>query len=461
MKKRVLSVIMALALAGTMVMSVGAQESTSEIGEAVSVYEEGGETVRTDEPTVFFETTFASADDDAISVYGELWDSVQWQVLVETNKQRLANDLHPLSMGEAIQDAANTRAQELLLYFDHIRPDGSNCFTVLSEKGISYSTAGENIAGGYPSPSSVVTNWMNSEGHRANILNRSFVHLGAGYADGGRYGNNWVQLFTGGCSPDIEDVFADINSGVAAYRVGTSIDDMQLVLATWCDDLGYCFIPVAKEMCNSFNVNKTGVQTLAIGYNGQVISGDIVMHPFKDVGHGWYTEGIMDCYVNGYMTGVNNDTFGTTSPISRAQFASILHRMNGSPKVEYTNRFKDVKQGAWYTEPVLWASSVGVVNGYNSGNFGPANDILREQMAVMMFNYAKYKGYDTSARADLSKYPDAKSVSSYASEAMKWAVGSGVITGKQDGKILDPLGSASRAECATIIMRFTDLYEGN
>lgn len=457
MKKRLLSAVMALLLAGTMVMSVGAQEITGEIGDAVSVQEEGGQTIDTGEPTVFLDTVISTNDEDMVSTYGEL-DSLQWDVLKLTNKQRMANGLHPLSINGDMLGIANIRATELIQSFSHTRPNGSDWLTILDEYGIQYSSAGENIAAGYPTPSSVVDGWMHSERHRANILDSSFVHLGLGYAQGGYYGSNWVQLFTGGCSPAIVDVFADINSTVAAYRVGTSIDDMALVLVTGCDDLEYCFIPVAKEMCGSFDVNKTGIQTLTIGYNGQGIRGNIVMHPFKDVGHGWYTEGVIDCYVNEYMTGLNSDTFGISSPISRAQFATILYRMNGSPKVEYTSRFTDVKAGSWYTEPVLWAASAGVVNGYNSGNFGPANDILREQMAVMMFNYAKYKGYDTSMRANLNTYPDAQNISSYAKEAMQWAVGCGVITGKQDGKILDPVGSASRAECATIIMRFTQLY---
>lgn len=116
------------------------------------------------------------------------------QVLELVNQQRSANGLAPLSMNATLQENANVRAVEIATLFDHTRPDGSSCFTAIT---VPYSYAGENIAAGYASPQSVVDGWMNSPGHRANILNSTFTQIGIGYYQGGSYGSNWVQLFIG------------------------------------------------------------------------------------------------------------------------------------------------------------------------------------------------------------------------------------------------------------------------
>ncbi|MDB7952894.1 RICIN domain-containing protein [Faecalitalea cylindroides] len=175
--------------------------------------------------------------------------------------------------------------------------------------------------------------------------------------------------------------------------------------------------------------------------------------------HNWFYESVKYVYDNGLMTGLNETTFGPYESLARAQFAVILHRMNGSPDIEYTNKFPDVADNQWYTDAILWANEAGVVGGYtDTGKFGPGDNINREQMAVMMYRYANYLGYDTSARADISKYTDAGNVNEFAKEAMSWAVGEGIITGKYNETQLDPQGNASRAECATIIMRFMEYY---
>ena len=183
--------------------------------------------------------------------------------------------------------------------------------------------------------------------------------------------------------------------------------------------------------------------------------------PFTDVNKSdWFYGSI--AYVNGnnLMTGLNATTFGPTQSLARAQFAIILHRMDGTPEVTYTDKFPDVPDGVWFTDAILWASSTGVVTGYtDTGKFGPADNINREQMAVMMYRYANYKGYDTGTKADFSKFSDASKVSGFAEEAMQWAVGTGIITGKDNETRLDTQGNASRAECATIIMRFVEKYE--
>ena len=172
----------------------------------------------------------------------------------------------------------------------------------------------------------------------------------------------------------------------------------------------------------------------------------------------WYYDPVQYVSKNKLMTGLDETTFGPIDPLARAQFAVILHRMNGEPEVPYSARFHDVGAGLWYTNAILWAADTQVVTGYSNGNFGPGDLINREQMALMMFRYANYKGYDTSARADFSSYQDSSMVSDFAAEAMQWAVGEKIITGKYNETQLDPKGNASRAECATIIMRFVEKY---
>ena len=181
---------------------------------------------------------------------------------------------------------------------------------------------------------------------------------------------------------------------------------------------------------------------------------------FKDVSpNDWFYSSVMYVNKNGLMTGLNETEFGPVQSLARAQFAMILYRMNGSPAVDYTNKFKDVAAGIWYTDPIMWASNKGVVTGYSNGNFGPGDNINREQMAVMMYRYAKSQGYDVSASVALANYKDGSNVSGFAKQAMQWCVAEGIITGKYNGTQLDPQGNALRAECATIIRRFVEKYE--
>ena len=119
------------------------------------------------------------------------------EVVRLVNIERTSRGLPALTMDTKLNAAAAERAEETITRFAHERPDGSSCFTILQEYGISYRTAAENIAGGQGTPAAVVNSWMNSEGHRANILNSSLRKIGVGYARGGQYGTYWVQLFTG------------------------------------------------------------------------------------------------------------------------------------------------------------------------------------------------------------------------------------------------------------------------
>ena len=173
----------------------------------------------------------------------------------------------------------------------------------------------------------------------------------------------------------------------------------------------------------------------------------------------WFYDPACIVSAEGIMTGTSKTTFAPGKNLERGQFASIIYRLEGSQAVSYSSVFKDVPDGQWYTKPVLWASSAGIVKGYTNGNYGPADEINREQMALMMYRYAGKKGFDTKKRASLSHYLDANSVSDFATEAMQWCVAEGIITGKDGGTRLAPKDGASRAECASIMKRFIEKYQ--
>ena len=182
--------------------------------------------------------------------------------------------------------------------------------------------------------------------------------------------------------------------------------------------------------------------------------------PFQDVRNGdWFYDSVIYVYGHGLMTGLNDTTFGPGEPLARAQLAVILYRLSGSPEVTYEDIFPDVPDGQWYTDAVIWAQEKGIVTGYSdSGTFKPGNNINRQEITTMMYRYAKYQGYSLEGGADYSSYPDAANVQEFAKDSMSWAVGNGIVTGKENPTRVDPMGNTARAECATIMMRFVEKF---
>ena len=177
--------------------------------------------------------------------------------------------------------------------------------------------------------------------------------------------------------------------------------------------------------------------------------------PFTDVdADDWFYDAVAYVYENGMMEGTSDTTFVPDMALSRAMVAQVLYNLEEQPEAAASAGFPDVAADAWYADAVNWAAESGVVTGYDTGAFGPEDAVTREQLAVMLYRYAQYKGYDVTASADLSAYSDAASVSAYAETAMSWAVGEELFQGV-GASLLSPSTSASRAEVATILMRFT------
>ncbi len=182
--------------------------------------------------------------------------------------------------------------------------------------------------------------------------------------------------------------------------------------------------------------------------------------PFTDVKEAaWYYDAVNYVYQNSLMNGMTKTTFEPQTKMSRAMLVTVLWRNAGEPQ-EGMNIFSDVADGRYYTDAVAWAAANRIVKGVGEGKFDPDGNVTREQMVAILYRYANTLGIDTGKRADLSRYSDSGKVSNYADEALRWAVAEEIIQGTRLGGsteiVLSPQGNATRAEVATILMRFIE-----
>lgn len=177
--------------------------------------------------------------------------------------------------------------------------------------------------------------------------------------------------------------------------------------------------------------------------------------PFTDVAeNAWYADAVQYVYEKGIMNGTSDTSFSPNDTTTRGMIVTMLHRLEDTPSA-VSSDFTDVAAGAWYADAVAWAAENGVVNGVSATSFAPDTAITREQLAAILYRYAQLKGYDVSVSGDLSGYADASQISEYAITAMQWANENGLITGNT-ATTLNPQGNATRAEVATILMRFIE-----
>ena len=175
--------------------------------------------------------------------------------------------------------------------------------------------------------------------------------------------------------------------------------------------------------------------------------------PFTDVGKkSWYTAAVQYVYQHGIMTGTGATAFEPNTTLSRAMVAQILYNLEGQPAVEGESTFTD-SNTHWAAKAIAWAQETGVVNGYEDNTFRPNRAVTRDELAQMLYNYAKVKGYDLTASGDLTAFPDGSKVSVWAKTAMAWANGNQLINGFEDDT-LRPGGDSTRAQAASILMNF-------
>ena len=175
--------------------------------------------------------------------------------------------------------------------------------------------------------------------------------------------------------------------------------------------------------------------------------------PFTDVQDrkAWYYGPVDYVYRHFIMKGMSDTFFDVNGKLTRAQFATILYRLAGSPEVESASRFTDIEAGQWYEAAVIWGSGKEIIKGYDDGRFGPSDRITREQIAALMYRYAGSPALEE--KVDLSGFLDSGEISGYALDVVKWCVGRGLINGMGDGT-LAPQGETTRAQCAAIIQRY-------
>lgn len=182
---------------------------------------------------------------------------------------------------------------------------------------------------------------------------------------------------------------------------------------------------------------------------------EVFLLSFNDVDETqWFYDSVKFVNYLGLMSGVSEKEFAPQSNLTRGMLVTILYRLSDEPECGEPE-FRDVKSDAWYSKGIAWAAENAIVNGVGDGMFAPDTNITREQIAVIMYNFSKFHEIDVSEKAEKLGYSDVSEISEWANDAMEWAVGYGLISGKGDG-ILDPKGNATRAEIATILMRYIE-----
>ena len=275
---------------------------------------------------------------------------------------------------------------------------------------------------------------------------------GGGSSTGGS-GDTTVTTYTLTVSYVFEDGSQAASTVRRTLSYGSSYDIASPAIAGYTPSQA----SVSGTLRASVSVTVTYVKDLEIEDPDTPLTSTPVDTVFADVTKDdWYAAAIQYVYDKGWMSGISGTAFAPNDSTTRGMMATIIYRMESEPEAP-SSSFSDVLAGAWYAPAVSWAQKNSVILGYGDGTFGPDKQITREQMVTIIYRYAQLKGYDTTARADLSCYADAGELGDWAEEAMSWAVSVGLIQGT-GATTLSPKGSATRAQIALITMRMDQLF---
>lgn len=291
-----------------------------------------------------------------------------WEAIRCTNAERAKEGLRPLSTFDQLHAAAQIRAAELKSKFDHTRPNGTSCMTALNDVGLDpydFTRSGENIATGYGTAASVVDGWMNSAGHRMNILTAPFTHIGLGQ-DGAR----WSQTFLGICSPRLTGVTV----GKSVYPLGTALEDMEGIVALRCEH-GDSYLPLSPEQCSGYDAAQTGSQTVTVDYEGQTASFTVTLQGTPQEAAAWelYRLGLFQG--RGVLENGQPD-FALDQTCTRQESLVMLLRLLGR-EGEITaadaaaHPFRDVAD--WASRYVGFAYRSGIAQGTSASTFSGGN----------------------------------------------------------------------------------------
>ena len=253
------------------------------------------------------------------------------------------------------------------------------------------------------------------------------------------------------------DEIEELDSGKITVTIPYTLkkDEKSDALVIWLVDGDGDFRKIkctysTKNKTVEFETDEFGV--FVVGYDEE----QLWVNPFIDVSEDdWFYEAVKYVVQKGLFNGTTETTFSPYKTMSRGMLVTVLYRLDGSPEVSGTNPYTDVAAGMYYVDPIIWATQAGIISGYGDGIFKPDNAVTREQMVTILYNYAKYKGYDVSLVKGLDQFTDSGTVGSYAVRAMQWAVANGIITGTSD-TTLSPKGASTRAQVAVVLMRFDE-----
>lgn len=368
-------------------------------------------------------------------------------VLFWTNVERSRHGVSALKTTDALDNASGTRARELLSNYDHTRPNGKRWTTVFAANNISYGCAAENIAVGYSSPCAAVTAWMNSSGHRNNILNEKYDYMGSGYyyASSG-YKHHWEQLFAG------EVTYSNARSSFYVAPKGLSLDKSEFSLGVGgtstitgipspvyateeivCQSSDSSIVAVTGTQVNVISVKglRDGTATLTVkcgnysksvkvtvgsgvsSSNGGSSSGN----PYVDVSPtASYYDAVIWATEGGITRGTDATHFSPNSTCTRGQAMTFLWRASGCPEPKTKKcPFVDVASGSYCYKAVLWAVENGITNGTDATHFSPNKTIPKEQALIFLH---RYNGSPTVHGTE--PYIDVKS-GTYYYDAVLWA----------------------------------------
>ena len=398
------------------------------------------------------------------------------EVLTIVNKERANNGLSALKMDRSLLETAMQRAAESSIYWDHIRPDGSYCFTANSKM------TRENIAYGAWTAEQVMNMWMNSSGHKANILSSDSKSIGIGCFNYNGV-NYWVQCFgedeaegttitenkNATSKISIEADYVDLRLerssmelkiGESQYNVienyecsyGLQLVKLNADSAIWKSSNEK--IATVDDYGNVKGITPGKVTISAIIGEMELTYEVTIKLPFDDVNENdWFYNAVKYTYCNKIMSGLNGNTFSPNTKVTRGMLVTILYNLEGHPSITGTSKFADVQnKNVYFYNAVVWASNNNIVSGYANGKFGPDDNITREQLATILYNYCRYKGKYKTVYADYSKFTDNNKISDFAKWGMNWAVGNQIVNGS-NGK-LNPQGTATRAEAAAMISNY-------
>lgn len=300
--------------------------------------------------------------------------------------------------------------------------------------------------------------------NRLDKLSRDYLSQVGGGEDsdgGGNHAGSFLRLSLSRGDrlsvPEGADLLFEAGLGELSFSSGVLVDvtDGGVVTDGGRLTAGHRYVAAEDTAC-AFTVT-TDAALLSVQGPYSLERTGTTQTPFTDLSStDWYYSPVRFAYDNGLFQGTGATVFSANANMTRSMLATVLRRLAGVQGTVPSAGFTDVAANAWYTDAVNWAAVTGIVTGSGDGTFHPDSNVTREEMAVMLYRYARnYMGVNVPATGDLSAFPDRAKVSSWAEEALSWAVGAGIITSRGDGT-LGPGVTASRAEVATMLQRFSN-----